>query len=105
MTVGLSVYANVSAWSIANAATRDVEAPAELLAELAHAMFNVTVYGDGELEDALRSEAAKDDKRRRALAQLGALLTAAVGTPEDEHRAWMERTAASVAHDGDFSPV
>ena len=105
MADGLNVYAKVSAWEIANAATRGTRAPAELLAELAHAMFNVTIYEDGELEEALRIEAAKDYERRRALAQLGALLTATAGTPEDEHRAWMERTAASVARDGDFSPA
>lgn len=74
MSGTLIVYSQVSTWSVANAATRNAETPAKLISELAHAMFNVTMFEDGELETALLAAASKDERHGRAMMQLSVLL-------------------------------
>ena len=90
----LSLLAEVTPWGIANAATRQTETAAALLAELAFMACEVTVYDEGALEAAILAATkgrGLEEQRLRALAKLSARLAhaAALGglTPSGEESA------------------
>lgn len=74
----VSLLTEASPWSIANAATRRGGAAGALLAELAFAVCEVTLFEDGELEAAILAATrgrGLEERRLRALPKLAALLT------------------------------